>query len=327
LLVVLLGLGVVLTAGSGGSGSASAQQKKRIAYLSVGQVTVGTYEITHYTAFQKMVQKYGFEGTPVEKVDYSKAPELMRTLAAQGAAMIIVNSGGFAAALDEVAPEFPKTWFVGTSDIRPPDRHKNVAGFSPDWNEIGYLVGTGAGLATKTNKVGVISGVPIMSVNRVIGSLIHAAKTVNANVKVEVRYTQSWVDNARSKEAAQALIAEGVDILVPYNGSADAGVLEAVKEKNVKMVANYADGYHLGPKHVFTSGVVHADRMYDILGDLFSTSRLEPKIYVMDIAKGIVDFGPTRGLVPDSVERKMAEAREAIKAGRIKVDRLVYTPK
>lgn len=308
-------------------GEAAAQQKKRIAYLAAGQATVGTYEIAHHTGFQKMLQTYGFEATTVEKVDYSKAPELMRTLAAQGAAVVIVNSSGFAAALDEVAPEFPKTWFVGTSDIRPPDKHKNMAGFVPNWNEIGYLVGTGMGLATKTNKVGILSGVPVMAFNRIVGSIMQAAKAVNPNVSVEVRYTQSWVDNARSKEAALALIAGGVDILAAYIGSADAGVIEAVREKNIKMVAHLMDAHHLAPKHIFTSGVVNTERMYDILGGLIAQNTLEPKIYSMDIANGVVTFGPTRGLVPDAVERKMAEVREAIRSGAVKVERAVYTPR
>jgi basic membrane protein A len=306
---------------------AAAQQKKRIAYLAAGQANVGTYEIAHSTGFQKMVQKYGFDATVVEKVDYSKTPELMRTLAAQGAAVIIVNSSGFAAALAEVAPEFPKTWFVGTSDIRPPDKHKNVAGFIPNWNEIGYLVGTGMGLATKTNKVGVLSGVPVMAFNRIVGSIMQSAHAVNPRVIVEVRYTQSWVDNARSKEAALALIAGGVDIIAAYIGSADVGVIEAVKEKNIKMVAHLMDAHHLAPKHIFTSGVVNTESLYDILGELIAANRLEPKIYSMDIASGVVNFGPTRGLVPDAVERKMAETREGIKSGKITVERAVFTPK
>lgn len=326
----LAGLGglVVLLVGTVASAPpASGQQKKRIAYISAAQVTVGTYEITHYTGFQKMVQKYGFDANTVEKVDYSKAPELMRALAAQGAAVVIVNSGGFAAALDEVAPEFPRTWFVGTSDIRPPDKHKNVAGFVANWNEIGHLVGTGVGLATRTNKVGIISAVPILSLNRVIASLMQAAKLVNPKVTVEVRYTQSWVDNARSKEAALALIAEGADIIVPYVGSADVGVIAAVKEKNAKMVGHFGDAYPQAPEHIFTSGLVNADRLYDILGGLIAANRVEPKIYSMDVASGVVDFAPTRGVVPASVEQKMAETREAIKSGKIKVEHLVYTPK
>ncbi len=324
----LMSLAAIAVLAAGGTPvPASAQQAKRIAYITTGLVTVGSYEIVHHTGFQKMLQKYGFESTIVEKVDYSKAAELMRTLAAQGAAVVIANSAGFAAALDEVAPEFPKAWFVGTSDIRPPDKHKNVAGFVPNWNEIGYLVGTGMGLATKTNKVGVLSAVPILSLNRTFASLIQAAREVNPKVAVEVRYTQSWVDNAKSKEAALALIAEGADILAAYLGSADVGAIAAVKEKNVKLVGHFADAYAQAPQNAFTSGVVHADRMYDILGGLIAANRLEPKVYSMDVAAGVVDFAPTRGLVPAAVEQRMAEAREAIKTGRIRVERLVYTPK
>lgn len=305
----------------------SAQQKKRIAYITVGQVTVGNYEIAHYGGFQKMLSKYVFEGTTVEKVDYSKAPELMRTLAAQGASVVIVNSGGFAGALEEVAPEFPKVWFVGTSDIRPPDKHKNVAGFTPQWNEFGHLIGSGVAVATKTNKVGIVSAVPIMSLNRAIGSLIASAKAVNPKVNVEVRYTQSWVDNAKSKEAALALIAEGADVLLAYVGSAEPGVIEAAKEKNVKMVGYIVDAYQQAPKNIFTSQIINMDRLYDIVGELISTNRLEPKIYPMDVASGVLDFAPTRGLVSPEVERKLAETREGIKTGKIKIERLVYSPK
>lgn len=326
-LIGLAGLAVLAAAVPVRPAPTNGQQKKRIAYITTGQVTVGNYETAHYGGFQKMLRKYGFEGTTLEKVDYSKAPELMRTMAAQGASVVIVNSGGFAGALDEVAPEFAKTWFVGTSDIRPPDKHKNVAGFTPQWNEFGYLIGSGVAVATKSNKVGIISAVPIMSLNRAIGSLIDSAKAVNSKISVEVRYTQSWVDNAKSKEAALALIAEGADVLLAYVGSAEPGVIEAAKEKNVKLVGYIVDAYHQAPKNIFTSQIINMDRLYDIVGELIATNRLEPKIYPMDVASGVLDFAPTRGLVPPEVERKLAEVREGIKTGRIKVERLVYTPK
>ena len=325
--VAVAGIAVLVAASWPWAAPASAQQKKRIAYITTALVTVGNYEIAHYGGFQKMLQKYGFEGTPVEKVDYSKAPELMRTLAAQGASVIIVTSGGFAAALEEVAPEFPKVWFIGTSDIRPPDKHKNVAGFTPQWNEFGYMIGPGVALATKTNKVGIVSAVPIMSLNRAVASLMASAKATNPKVTVDVRYTQSWVDNTKSKEAALALIAEGADILLPYVGSAEPGVIEAVKEKNVKMVGYIVDSYQVAPKNIFTSQIINMDRLYDIVGELIATNRLEPKIYPMDVASGVLDFAPTRGLVPPEVERKLAETREGIKTGKIKIERLVYSPK
>ncbi len=303
-------------------------KKLKVAYLSGALVSVGSYEIIHYTGFKKMVEKYGFEQTTLENVAYAKTAEVVRSLVAQGHDMIVASSGGFATPFIELAPEFPKTWFVVASDLPSVEGRKNLAGLVPNFNEMGFLSGVTAALYSKSGKIGIVSGEPIRPVNRNFAGWIDGAAHVKPEAKVNVRYTQSWVDNAKSKEATLALVAEGADVVFPCIGSADEGVIQAAKEKKVGLVGYYTDYYDVAPDVTITSQVVDVPKMYDSLGDMLSKGKLEAKLYPIDIAGGFVNMAPSRGKLSAEIEAKVNQIKKDVAEGKIKVDpNKVYQPR
>lgn len=325
LLVMLAACGDSDGAGSGEAGDGSSEQLQ-VAYITAAETSVGNYEIAHVQSFEKMADKYEFETTVVEKTDYARAPEVMRDLASRGFDAIIVNSGGFATALAEVAAEFPETWFIGTSDITDPSGTSNMAGFVPNWDQLGYVTAAAVAEATGTNQVGIVTGEPILSLNRIIGNIMHYGVAFNPELEVEVRFTQSFVDNAKSKEASLALIADGTDVLIPMIGSAEPGVFEAAKAEDALLVGYYVDAYEQAPEIVFTSQLVVTDFGYDELGGLLSSDSLEPKIYPLDVANGGLDYAKTRGTVPEAVQAAIDGAIQDIKSGDVEVESHPYEP-
>ncbi len=76
-----------------------------------------------------------------------------------------------------------------------------------------YLNGLMAGALTKSNKIGYVGAFPIPEVVRHIDAYALGVKATNPRAKVEVRWIYSWFDPQKAKEAAEALVAAGVDCL------------------------------------------------------------------------------------------------------------------
>ena len=71
-------------------------------------------------------------------------------------------------------------------------------------NEKTYLVGTVAGLNTKTNKIGMVVGVDSPSQNIFVAGYMAGAKAANPDVEVIVKYVGSFADTTTAKELALA---------------------------------------------------------------------------------------------------------------------------
>ena len=119
----------------------SAADQAEVAGLFTGSVTQGSWDIGGYEAFEKMAKKYNFKPSHIEGASYEKAPALLRQLASRGVKLIICHSSGYAAAIQEVAPQFPDTQFVLYSYADSSHGIKNYTAWSVDWDQYGYVRG------------------------------------------------------------------------------------------------------------------------------------------------------------------------------------------
>lgn len=70
-----------------------------------------------------------------------------------------------------------------------------------------------AGGLTKSNTIGVVGGLPVPEVNRIVNAFIAGAHEINPEVEVKTTFINSWFDPAAAKEAALAQIDAGADVL------------------------------------------------------------------------------------------------------------------
>jgi basic membrane protein A len=153
-----------------------------------------------------MAKKYGFDATTVEQASYEKAPALLRDLAAKGNKLIILHSSGYAAAVEQVAPQYPDTQFVVFSYATDTKGLKNYSAWSYNFDEYGFVAGAAAGAASKAGNIAIIAAEPIPSTKLVIDFMSKGAKHVNPGVKTSSAYTGSFDDAAKANEiATQAL--------------------------------------------------------------------------------------------------------------------------
>jgi basic membrane protein A len=76
-----------------------------------------------------------------------------------------------------------------------------------------YLAGMAAGAASETGKLAILASFPIPEVVRGVNAWTLGAQAVNPEATVKVVWLNTWFDPPAERKAAEALIAEGYDVL------------------------------------------------------------------------------------------------------------------
>ena len=203
----------------------------------------------------------------ISKSDRDYVPNLTRA-ARNGSGLVIGVGFLMADAVAQVAKRFPKTKFaiIDNSGVAAELKGKptNVRGILFKEQEAGYLVGF---LAAKQvvakpyqgqTKLGAVGGLKIPPVDRFIAGYYAGAKRASAKVTVTHSYSQDFVDQAKCKEQALNMIANGAGAVFQVAGQCGLGVLSAAKEKGVFGIGVDADQGYLGA-HVMTSATKKVD--------------------------------------------------------------------
>ena len=215
---------------------------------------------------------------------------------------VIVCCGYQFAGIGNLAQENPDTKFilidswptVDGTEVTADQVIENVYAAYYAEQESGFYAGMAAALSTKTGKVAVVNGIAYPSnVNYQYGfecGVLYANTTEGLNVEVielpsyagtDVtganvggNYVGDFSDEATGKVIANALIAEGVDIIFVAAGGSGNGVFTAAKEAEGVMVIGcdvdqYDDGANGDNNVVLTSGLkVMHDTVYNVLNEV-----------------------------------------------------------
>jgi basic membrane lipoprotein Med (substrate-binding protein (PBP1-ABC) superfamily) len=163
--------------------------------------------------------------------------------------LIFGDAFGNEEAVRRVAKDYPEIAFVFGSGLGPSE--PNVSVFDNWIHEPAYLSGLIAGSVSKTGTLGVVGGMPVPEVNRIVNAFIVGAQEVNPDIKVQVTFINSWFDPPAAKEAALAQVAAGADVLFAER----FGVIEAAQEKGLLAFGNMSDQNSLAPETVITGPV------------------------------------------------------------------------
>lgn len=152
--------------------------------------------------------------------------------AAQKAPIVVASGFTFEKAVGKVAQEFPDTNFIiidgqPTNENGDPLTLPNVFAYFFNETEAGYLVGYIAGKETKSNKLGFVGGLEIPPVQQFGWGFLQGIQAANPKATVTYEYTSSFTDTTKGKNTANAMIADGVDIIFTAAGGVNNGVVEA----------------------------------------------------------------------------------------------------
>lgn len=240
-----------------------------------------------------------------------EAERVIRDFAQKGFDLVITTSFGYMDPTVTVAQEFPDTWFVHVSGFKTADNLSTVFG---RMEQARYLSGLVAGAATESNIVGYVAAFPIPEVIRGINSFTLGVREVNPEAEVRVVWTNTWFGPPEEKEAAEALLAEGADVIAqhqdttePQKAAADAGAVSIGYDSDMSTFVGdtvlTSPVWNWGPKYI--------DIINRIMDGTYSTES-----YYGGMDEGIVDIAPLSARVPDDVRALVEEQKELIVSGQ-----------
>ncbi len=142
--------------------------------------------------------------------------------------------------LKEAATNYPDQKYAIFDDTTYVGENSNVVNLSYRQNDMGYLIGVFASSMTTDTAVeninpdkvvGFVGGVDSPVINDFLLGFIEGAQSVNSDIKVDVRYTNDYVDTAIAKEYGLSMINDNkCDIIWGVAGNAGNGAAEAALE-------------------------------------------------------------------------------------------------
>ena len=171
----------------------------------------------------------------------------------EGCQVIFATSWGYMDTCEAIAEEYPEVILSHGTGYK-----SNGANFNNYFGRIyqaRYLTGIAAGLKTKTNKIGYVAAQNSEN-SEVTGgcdAFAMGVYSVNPDAEVYVKVTGSWFDPEGEKQAAEALIAEGCDVIGQHCDTPNPQL--AAEEKGVWGVGYNSDMSKDAPKAVLTSTV------------------------------------------------------------------------
>ena len=191
----------------------------KIGFIYVGPVGDGGWTYQHDQGRLAIEAEFGdrVETTYIESVpEGADAERALTQLALAGNQLIFATSFGFMDPVINVAARFPDVKFEHATGYKTAE---NVATYDARFYEGRAVIGTIAGHMTESNKIGYIGSFPIPEVIQGINSSFIHARKVNPDVEMRIVWVYSWFDPAKEAEAANALLAEGVDVIMQHTDS------------------------------------------------------------------------------------------------------------
>ena len=274
-----------------------------------------------HQALQKAADAGQIDYTYTDNIGYSGDMErVLREICEKDQPNLIMGDGfGNEEAIRRVAADYPEIAFAFGSGYGPVEPNFSV--FDNWIHEPGYLMGMYAGGLTKTNKIGIVGPYPVAEANRVINAFIAGAKEVNPDATFLISWINSWYDPAAAKEAAQAHIDNGADVIYGY----PYGAIEPAAAAGLYTFGMMEDQNSLAPDYVVTSAVWNMTPTVDYL-----VKQIAAKSYTaMDLkdfsmfAKGGSLLAPLHGLeskIPAELVKLVTDKEEAIRTGAFRVD-------
>lgn len=294
---------------------ANAADPLKVGFVYVGPVGDHGWTYRHDIGRQAIEAEFGdkVETTFVESVpEGADAERVIRKLASSGHGLIFTTSFGYMNPTLKVAKAFPDVKFEHATGYK---RSDNISTYSARFYEGRAVLGTMAGMMTKTNTIGYIASFPIPEVVRGINAFTIAMRKVNPDAEVKVVWVNTWYDPGKESDAAKTLIDQGVDIITQHTDSPAA--LQVAEERGVLAFGQASDMSSFAPTAQLTSIIDDWNPYYisRVQAVMDGSWKSEDVWHGIDTGMvGFADYGPN---VPDDVKAAADVIKEGIVDGSL----------
>jgi basic membrane protein A and related proteins len=288
----------------------------KVAFVYVGPISDGGWSYQHNLGRLALEKELGsqIETTYVESVpETADAERVIRQLAAKDYAIIFATSFGYMEPTLKVAKLFPRVRFEHATGYK---TAANVVTYDARFYEGAYLLGVIAGRMTKSNTLGFVGSFPIPEVIRNIDAFTLGARSVNPKIHTKVVWVDTWYDPGKERQAAEALIAQGADILCQNTDS--PATVQVAEEKGLHAFGWDSDMSKYGPHAQLTAntenwGVYYIDEIRKVLDGSWTGNR---KVR-WGIKEGAVVLTPLNPAIPAEVAHLFESKKQAIIGGSL----------
>ena len=268
----------------------------KAAFVYIGPTGDHGWTYAHHQAVNHLKEVIGDDVivTEVESVAENADSERTITSLARKNDIVFTTSFGYMNPTIKVAKRYPDVKFEQNTGYK---RADNVATYQGKFYEGRHVLGKVAGRMTETNVIGWIASFPIPEVIRDINSAFLAARSVNPDVEMKIVWIYTWFDPGKEADAANALIAQGADVLFQHTDSHAA--MTIAEEKGIYAFGQASDMIDFGPNAQLTGivnnwGDYYVERIQAMLdGTWTSTDTLH------GVTEGMIQFAPMRNMPKD----------------------------
>ena len=289
----------------------NAAEPLKVGFVYVGPVGDHGWTYAHDQGRLMIEKEFGdkVKTTFVESVkEGPDAERVIRQLAQDGNKLIFTTSFGFMDPTLKVAKQFPDVKFEHATGFKQAD---NMSIYNARFYEGRAVLGTIAGHMSKSGSAGYIASFPIPEVVMGINAFTLAAQKVNPAFQTKVVWVSSWYDPPKEADAANALMAQGVDIITQHTDSPAA--LQAAEQKGVFAFGQASDMSKFAPKAHLTAildnwGPYYVKRTKEVMDGSWKSES-----FWGGFKEGEVALSPYNQVIPADV----VEAAETVRKGII----------
>jgi simple sugar transport system substrate-binding protein len=267
--LIIIGLCLIVASGLAFAGD----KKLKAGFIYVGPV--GDYGWSHA---HDMGRKFAESKLPwletiyIESVAESDSARIIdRFIQGEKVDVVFTTSFGYMADTLKAGKKYPDKKFMHCSGFK---QLPNVGTYFADLYQTYYLNGLMAGAMTKTNKIGYVAAFPIPELIRHIDAFALGIKATNPKAEVHVKWIYAWYGPDKAREASEALIAEGSDVLAFTEDTPaviEVGQEHTEKGQQIYTFSHYSPMQPYGKDSVVSGQLVDWGVMYvKILQDIYN---------------------------------------------------------
>jgi basic membrane protein A len=197
------------------------------------------------------------------------------------------------------------------------DTSKNLAEYFGAGEDTIYLSGMAAGAATKKGVLGYVVPFATPEVIRHANAWTLGAQAMHPGAKVKLVWTNSWLDVAKEKRAAESLHGAGADVLGQNVDSPATG--QYAESAGIPWVGYDSNAMSFAPHQWLTAAVYHWGAYYLRRIKAAIAGTWKPAFYYGSINDGFTSLAPFGPKVTAKTKTAIASKLKALKNHTFKV--------
>jgi len=233
------------------------KMEMKVAAIFPGVVTDTDYNTLAYIGMTSLKESLGVEIAYSESVPVPDVDRVMREYVDGGYNIIWTHGSQFVSQTVELAKAFPDVVFIAEGDGPVEDPSDNLWVIDRNFHLGFYAIGAVAARATETGKIGYLGGLTLPFSYAEVHAIEQAI--ADAGLEDEVELSYAWAldfnDPTKARQLADAMIADGVDVIMGSMNLGMLGLFEAVKasDQEVLVTGKYTDKSSFAPDNYLTS--------------------------------------------------------------------------